>query len=503
MFCYLDQTAASPVISALPATNVTHQLHALIKLEAAEASGLTAMHIKTAALLCLLFVPLATSNASQGARDAAEAVTAGDTLAAIQMQEASSALREVQHALNELGYKAGPEDGILGPATRAAIRAFDRDHGMEAYGGKYSVNPFHLELVRRRAERQLVRRRAERQRPLAMTGEELTDAHAQTVQEIAKEALGSTVLLVMEDASGQPLSLGSGFFVGEGLIASNLHVIEGAASGYAKLVGQRARYDIEGTVAVDPEMDLAILKISGASAAPFTLGSSGTVQVGDLIYAVGNPLGLEGTFSQGIVSSIRKISGDKLLQITAPISPGSSGGPVMNSKGDVIGVSVATYRAGQNLNFAIPSVYLTALLKQTGLTVPLAWEPIKTQTSILSDLGGHSVEGVIGGTFTWDNRFYNFGNYTITLRNQRRQPVRNIYCLVIFYDLGGTPLDANLLHYRGIIRPGLGKRIKGKVDASVKRLTTPPSGINPYISSSSLVPATKVEFRILNFEVVQ
>ena len=63
-------------------------------------------------------------------------------------------------------------------------------------------------------------------------------AHAQTVQEIARSALHSTVLLVMEDANGQPLSLGSGFFVRDGEIASNLHVVEGAARGYAKLIGQ-------------------------------------------------------------------------------------------------------------------------------------------------------------------------------------------------------------------------------------------------------------------------
>jgi hypothetical protein len=95
------------------------------------------------------------------------------------------------------------------------------------------------------------------------------------------------------------------------------------------------------------------------------------VQVGDPVYAVGNPQGLEGTFSQGIISSIRDAGLDKLLQITAPISLGSSGGPVLNSKGEVIGVSVATFKAGQNLNFAIPSNYLKALLPNSGLAKPL------------------------------------------------------------------------------------------------------------------------------------
>jgi len=155
----------------------------------------------------------------------------------------------------------------------------------------------------------------------------------------------------MEDANGQSISLGSGFFVRDGEIASNLHVVEGAARGYAKLVGEKTKYDIEGITAVDPERDLVILKISGGRSERLALGDSDIVQVGESVYAVGNPQGLEGTFSQGIVSSIREVGTDKLLQITAPISPGSSGGPVLNGKGEVIGVSVATFSGGQNLNF--------------------------------------------------------------------------------------------------------------------------------------------------------
>ena len=149
-------------------------------------------------------------------------------------------------------------------------------------------------------------------------------AHAQTAPEIAKKAFGSTVLLVMEDVNGHPLSLGSGFFVRDGEIASNVHVVEGASRGYAKLVGQKTKYDIEGVTAVDPGRDLVVLKISAPGSRALSLGNSDAVQVGENVYAVGNPQGLEGTFSQGIVSSVREVGTDKLLQITAPISPGSS-----------------------------------------------------------------------------------------------------------------------------------------------------------------------------------
>jgi S1-C subfamily serine protease len=164
---------------------------------------------------------------------------------------------------------------------------------------------------------------------------------AQTAREIAKNAFASTVLLVMEDANGQPLSLGSGFCVGDGKLASNIHVIAGAARGYAKLVGENTKYDIEGIAALSSETDLVVVKICGGCSQELALGNSDAVQVGDSVYAVGNPQGLEGTFSQGIVSSIRELGSNKLLQITAPISPGSSGGPVLNEKGEVIGVSVA------------------------------------------------------------------------------------------------------------------------------------------------------------------
>jgi len=329
-----------------------------------------------------------------------------------------------------------------------------------------------------------------------------SSGHAQTAQEIAKKAFRSTVLLVMEDTNGQPLSLGSGFFVRDGEIASNLHVVEGAARGYARVVGEKTKHDIEGITAVDPERDLVVLKIWAGRSQALYLGNSEAVQVGETVYAVGNPQGLEGTFSQGIVSSIREVGADKLLQITAPISPGSSGGPVLNGNGEVIGVSAATFRGGQNLNFAIPSNYLKTLLAKTGPAKPLAQaKGAKAQRSILADLGGRSVEGVIGGNFAWNSQLYEIdGRYSFTLRNQLRESVKNVYCMVVFYDRDGNALEADLLRYGDVIPAGLGRRVTGSVHPSVKRLTTPSSRDNQYLSS--FAPTTKVEFRILDFQIV-
>lgn len=318
-------------------------------------------------------------------------------------------------------------------------------------------------------------------------------AHAQTAQDIAKRAFGSTVLLVMEDANSQPLSFGSGFFIREDEVASNLHVIESAARGYAKIIGQKAKYDIEGITAVDPERDLVVLKISGARAGGIELGNSDSVQVGDIVYAVGNPQGLEGTFSQGIVSSIREAGTDNLIQVTAPISPGSSGGPVLNAKGEVIGVSVATFRGGQNLNFAIPSNYLKILLGKTGPAKPLAQAKTgKAQRSILADLGERSSEGVVGAQLTWELAAAQTGDYTFSLRNQLHDNVSNIYCLLVFYGSDGAPLDIDVVQYSGTIPAGLAKRVSGKVDGSVQELTT---------AYGSKTPRTKVEMRILDFRI--
>lgn len=151
-------------------------------------------------------------------------------------------------------------------------------------------------------------------------------------------------------------------------------LIEGASRGHAKIAGQNTQYEIAGFVGIDREHDLALLKIQGAKAPVLPIGDSSDISVGDEVYAVGNPLGLEGTFSQGIVSGIRPIGSGILLQITAPISPGSSD-PVLNAKSQVIGIVVGSFRDGQNLNFAVPVAYLLPLLATMATPTPLSHLP--------------------------------------------------------------------------------------------------------------------------------
>jgi len=303
-------------------------------------------------------------------------------------------------------------------------------------------------------------------------------------------------MLLMEDVNSQPIALGSGFFVDDDLVATNLHVVEGASGGYAKIVGEKRKYDIAGFVGIDPQRDLVLLKITAAQAPFLSLGDSRRVAVGDEIYAIGNPQGLEGTFSQGIISGIRKVGKDILLQITAAISPGSSGGPILNAQGEVIGVAVATFRGGQNLNFAIPSSYLALLLEDLKPVSPLSVmiEP-KQRKSILDGLGGRSTEGVTGRQLRWRWKYHGFpGEYSFSLQNRLREAVRDVYCLVVFYDRSDNPIETDLVRFDGVIPGGLARRVTSEVHQSVQELTTP---------NGSRTPTTRIEFRVLDFRTVE
>lgn len=324
------------------------------------------------------------------------------------------------------------------------------------------------------------------------------EAIANTPQEIAKRTSPSVVLLVMEDAHGQPIAMGSGFVVREGVVATNMHVIDGAARGYARLVSDRNKHDIQGIAAMDGARDIVLLAVESLQAAALPVGDSGNASVGDTVYAIGNPRGLEGTFSAGIISSVREVGDDYLLQITAPISPGSSGGPVVNTTGDVIGIAVATFRGGQNLNFAIPSRYLSELVQKNKepIDFPKAAEARreKKEKSILAEMGGRTTEGVTGGQFIWDYKQTQIGYYSFSLRNHLREHVQNVLCLVVFYGADGQPVEVDLISHRDIVPAGLARRVTSKVDGSVQRLTT---------REGSETPRTLIEFRVLFFDIVE
>ena len=166
----------------------------------------------------------------------------------------------------------------------------------------------------------------------------------------------SAVAIETFDAKGATLSRGSGFFVASDKVITNRHVIEKSNRVEVHLLNGK-KYTARGVLAVDGEGDLALLQVDvpPGTAIPLPIIQT-TPQEGESIVVIGNPFGLEGSVSNGIVSAVRDISGyGRIIQITAPISPGSSGSPVVNMSGQVIGVATLQAAEGQSINFAVPS----------------------------------------------------------------------------------------------------------------------------------------------------
>jgi len=163
--------------------------------------------------------------------------------------------------------------------------------------------------------------------------------------------------------------VGTGFIVGEdGQIATNLHVIAGGGTKITVRLVDGAEFQVKRVIAIDPQRDLAVISIDATNLPTLKLGDSDLVSAGDRVVAIGNPLGvLDYTVSDGLISSVRPLDESvTVLQISAPISEGSSGGPLFNPYGEVIGISTFIAVKGQNLNFGVPSNYLLPLINRKG-----------------------------------------------------------------------------------------------------------------------------------------
>jgi S1-C subfamily serine protease len=241
-----------------------------------------------------------------------------------------------------------------------------------------------------------------------------------TPEQIAQKFLPSVVLIVCDDGKGN-YSQGSGFYIDRGLILTNYHVINDMIRGKVKIasaqtnikpnpkssklkkpeiVGElNTEWWINKILYTDLKNDLALLSVipeiepivpttkdnsenkkqrelpvvDGTGVVEIKenwdmpqlmLSQMDNINIGEKVYVLSNPLGLSGTISQGIISGgLRKIKGIDLLQIDAPISSGSSGGAVLNAKGEVIGIATGSFSEGQNLNFAVPSSQIKTFLK--------------------------------------------------------------------------------------------------------------------------------------------
>jgi S1-C subfamily serine protease len=179
--------------------------------------------------------------------------------------------------------------------------------------------------------------------------------------DLFKQMSPSVVRIISLGSKGEPLSQGSGFILTRDLIATNYHVVKGS-SGLSVLLDGNATIQVLGIAALDPDGDVALVKVAGAVPPALKLAEN-LPRVGTRSYAIGNPLGLTNTLSEGLISGLRKESPSlTFLQTTTPISPGSSGGPLINEEGNVLGVTTLCFLDGQNLNFAVESARIRRLL---------------------------------------------------------------------------------------------------------------------------------------------
>lgn len=186
-------------------------------------------------------------------------------------------------------------------------------------------------------------------------------------EEIYNKIADSTVEVSAE--SSYKSSLGTGFYIdANGTVVTNYHVIEGCDKASVK-TSDGGSYEVTNVLGYSKELDVAILATSKKNSKAVDLATT-SVSTGETVYALGSSLGLTGTFSEGMVSAAERKVGDvTYIQITTPISSGNSGGPLVNAKGQVVGITSAGFTDGQNLNLALPIDVLDQISRDNPLTM--------------------------------------------------------------------------------------------------------------------------------------
>lgn len=187
---------------------------------------------------------------------------------------------------------------------------------------------------------------------------------------ISSLASPSVFYIEIYDKNQRALGSGSGFFIAaDGTAVTNFHVIEKAYYAKVKTV-DGVVYDVTSVIGYDESKDLAVIKVDGSDFPYLELADSDEIKNGQKIFCVGSPLGLENSISEGVVSNaLRTINGQAYIQITAPISSGSSGGAVLDTSCKVVGVSSAGIEDGQNINLAIPSNLISEVARDKNISL--------------------------------------------------------------------------------------------------------------------------------------
>lgn len=175
-------------------------------------------------------------------------------------------------------------------------------------------------------------------------------------EDVVENILPAAVVVESNNGHGSGTVLTS-----DGIIVTNLHVISKVTDLRVKL-SNGSRYDEVKILGFDEKNDLAIIKVNGSNLPHISLNRISKAKIGQTVYALGAPEGLEQTLSKGIVSSVRVFEGVEVIQTDAAISSGSSGGGLFSQNGALLGILVSYYKEGQNLNFAIPAQLITPLI---------------------------------------------------------------------------------------------------------------------------------------------
>jgi len=281
------------------------------------------------------------------------------------------------------------------------------------------------------------------------------------VKKVFEDTRPSVVMIMAYDDQDNLQVFGSGFFFGDSkTIATNLHVVKNASTLRIKLSNGEVG-ELTAVLGIDSVNDLALLRSTVTG--KVLVGAGRLPDVGEDIVAIGNPKGLEGTVSAGIVSGIRTDETGQWVQITAPISPGSSGGPIVDAEGYVLGVTsfVLYFDEGQNLNFAYPTAFLTKLYNNRS-EAKLSSLKVKSEKKIKKAVGSVKIAHI---------RLIHEGSYEragvqFTVRNNSQEAIKNTIVKVTYFcpnkkaniygcDLNDptTPIHQSLFKVAGTVSP--------------------------------------------------
>ena len=233
------------------------------------------------------------------------------------------------------------------------------------------------------------------------------EAPPKSSEQIAKETRPALVAISHSSRPGSGDREGTGFFIEEGLIATNLHVI-GDARAIKVVTSEGDELTVDSVHASDRKLDLALLRVKEKASHVLTLGDSSELPDGQSVVAMGNPQGFRFSVVEGVISARREMDGMSMIQLAIPIEPGNSGGPLLNREGHVIGIPAMKSQLTDNIGFAIPVNALKLLLDKpnpipmerwvtVGRLSPRKWRPLQEGALWRQRAGTITVRGAGAG----------------------------------------------------------------------------------------------------------